>query len=141
MKNSTDTKVFLDTNVIAYIFDSRDTAKQKKAKELFIELVAAKNCQISTQVLQELFNVLTRKLKYTKDDAERIVSGVMNLPVHQLTVNDIAKAMSISISSQFTIYDSLIVAAAQAEDCTVVYSEDLNDGQTVGGVHIINPFK
>ena len=38
-------------------------------------------------------------------------------------------------------YDSLIIAAAKAEDCEIVYSEDLNDGQVVDGVKIVNPFK
>ena len=49
--------------------------------------------------------------------------------------------MEICVEKQFTIYDSLILAAAKAENCTVVYSEYLNDGQEVDGVKIENPFK
>ena len=139
--NSTDTKIFLDTNIIAYMFDSKEEARREKARKFFIELVVANNCHISTQVLQELFNVLTKKLKYTKEDSQKIVLSLTNLSVHQVTVADISNAMKTSVSTQLTIYDSLILAAAKAENCSVVYSEDLNDGQEVDGVRIENPFK
>jgi predicted nucleic acid-binding protein len=138
--NYTDTKIFLDTNILAYIFDSRDIAKKTKAKELFSKLVIENNCMISTQVLQELFNVMTKKLKYSKEDAQKIITSLLNLNVHQVSTTDIQMAMKISSESQFTIYDSLIIAAAKAENCTTVYSEDLNDGQVVEGVKIVNPF-
>lgn len=59
--NSIDTKIFLDTNILAYIFDSRDSKKQETAKKIFSELADSNKCVISTQVLQELFNVLTKK--------------------------------------------------------------------------------
>ena len=138
--NYTDTKVFLDTNILAYIFDSRDIATKAKAKELFSQLVIENNCMISTQVLQELFNVMTKKLKYSKEDAQKIITSLLNLNVHQVSTTDIQMAMKISSESQFTIYDSLIIAAAKAGNCTTVYSEDLNDGQVVEGVKIVNPF-
>ena len=138
--NYTDTKIFLDTNILAYIFDSRDIAKKTKAKELFSKLVIENNCMISTQVLQELFNVMTKKLKYSKEDAQKIITSLLNLNVHQVSTTDIQMAMKISSESQFTIYDSLIIAAAKAESCKIVYSEDLNAGQVVEGVKIVNPF-
>lgn len=136
----TDTKIFLDTNILAYIFDSRDIAKKTKAKELFSKLVIENNCMISTQVLQELFNVMTKKLKYSKEDAQKIITSLLNLNVHQVSTTDIQMAMKISSESQLTIYDSLIIAAAKAESCKIVYSEDLNAGQVVEGVKIVNPF-
>lgn len=139
MMSCTDIKIFVDTNIIAYMFDSRDKAKQYNARMLFTELVSSQRCCISTQVLQESFNVLTKKLRYTKDEASEIVSNLMNLPVHQITTSDVVEAMRLSRSTQYTIYDSMILAAAKAEGCVTVYSEDLNDGQEVNGVKIENP--
>lgn len=136
----TETKIFLDTNILAYIFDSRDIAKKTKAKELFSKLVIENSCMISTQVLQELFNVVTKKLKYSKADAQKIITSLLNLNIHQVSTTDIQLAMNISSESQFTIYDSLIIAAAKSENCTTLYSEDLNDGQVVEDVKIVNPF-
>ena len=114
--------------------------KKAKAKELFSKLVIENNCMISTQVLQELFNVVTKKLKYSKEDAQKIIMSLMNLDIHQVSTLDIQVAMKISSESQFTIYDSLIIAAAKAGNCKIVYSEDLNAGQVVEGVKIVNPF-
>ncbi len=139
--NYTDTRIFLDTNIISYMFDSKEMEKQVKARKIVAELVVSNNCHISTQVLQEAFNVLTKKLNYTKEESRQIVMNLMNMPIHQITVADISDAMDISNSTQFTIYDSLILSAAKAEKCNIVYSEDLNDGQEVDGVKIINPFK
>lgn len=139
MMSCTDIKIFVDTNIIAYMFDSRDKTKQYNARMLFTELASSKRCCISTQVLQESFNVLTKKLRYTKDEASGIVSNLMNLTVHQITTSDVVEAMRISRSTQYTIYDSMILAAAKAEGCVTVYSEDLNDGQEVNGVKIENP--
>ena len=140
MMSYTDTKIFLDTNILAYIFDSRDIVKKNRAKEILTDLVINNVCTISTQVLQELFSVLTKKLKYSKEDAKKIITNLLNLNIHQVTVGDIQTAMEISINTQFTVYDSLIIAAAKAENCTIVYSEDLNSGQNVDGVRIENPF-
>ncbi|MBP5792584.1 MAG: PIN domain-containing protein [Spirochaetaceae bacterium] len=139
--NYTDTKIFLDTNIIAYIFDSRDALKKQQAKDIFKKLLLSDKCCISTQVLQELFNVLTKKLKYTKEEARTIISDLMKIPVYQIKTADISLAMDLSIKTKFTIYDSLIIAAAKASNCTIVYSEDLNDGQCIDTVTVINPFK
>ena len=62
-------------------------------------------------------------------------------PVHCNNVQDILAAIKISISTQFSFYDSLILSAAKAENCAIVYSKDLNDGQEVDGIKIVNPFK
>ncbi|MBP5465003.1 MAG: PIN domain-containing protein [Treponema sp.] len=121
------------------MFDSKDKAKQSNARMIFAALVTSQRCCISTQVLQESFNVLTKKLRYTKDEALGIVSNLMNLPVHQITTSDVAEAMRISRATQYTIYDSMILAAAKAEGCDTVYSEDLNNGQEINGVKIENP--
>lgn len=139
--NFTDIKIFLDTNVLAYIFDSRDSKKQETAKMIFSELAKDRRCVISTQVLQELFNVLTKKLSYTKEEGKFIIDNLTNLPVYEPSINDVQSAIDLSIETQYTIYDSLILVAASMSNCNEVYSEDLNDGQIVHGVKIVNPFK
>lgn len=65
----------------------------------------------------------------------------MNLDVYQVKTYDISSAMDINISTQFSIFDSLILVAAKSAGCSIVYSEDLNDGQIVNDVQIINPLK
>ncbi|MBQ8681202.1 MAG: PIN domain-containing protein [Treponema sp.] len=135
-------KVFLDTNILVYCSDENDIQKQKKAREIVESLLKTHSGVISTQVLQEFYNVSTKKLKTEKSLAMKDVEDYsVAFPVHNNTPKDILSAISISISTQYTIYDSLIIAAAKAEGCDVVYSEDLNDGQVVEGVKIENPLK
>ena len=57
------------------------------------------------------------------------------------TVNDVLATIDISDASQLSFWDSLILASAKACGCTTVYSEDLNDGQTINGVKVVNPFR
>ena len=135
-------RAFLDSNILVYCVDERDNDKHNLARKIIQSLIDGRNGCISTQTLQEFFNVSTKKLKNDKSMAQSDV-GVYStaFPVHTNTLKDILSAISISIKTQFSFYDSLIIAAAIAEGCSIVYSEDLNDGQTVDGVTIINPFK
>ena len=140
--NYMNDKVFLDSNILVYCSDGNDIQKQNMARTLIESLVRKNKGQISTQTLQEFFHVVTRKLKNSKEDTKKDVEKYAKIfPVHTNTLKDILSAIGISIKTQFSFYDSLIIAAAKAEGCSIVYSEDLNDGQTVDGVTIINPFK
>ena len=95
---------------------------------------------VSTQVLQEFYNVVSGKLKCPKDTAKQLVEDISNnFIVHKNSVFDILHAIDISIKTQFSFWDSLIISAAISENCTPLYSEDLNDGQIVEGVLIHNP--
>jgi predicted nucleic acid-binding protein len=135
-------EAFLDSNVLVYFFDERDIRKQNIAMELINSLTKTRTGQISTQALQEYFNVITKKLKCDKMQVRKDVENYARIfPVHSNRLKDILSAIDISIRTQFSFYDSLIIAAAKATSCNIVYSEDLNDGQMVDGIKIINPFK
>ncbi len=89
---------------------------------------------------QDFYNVVSGKLKCPKDIAKQLVENVASdFTVHKNSVQDILRAIEISIRTQFSFWDSLIISAALAENCTTLYSEDLNDGQTVEGMLIYNP--
>lgn len=135
-------KIFLDSNILIYCFDCNDSRKQNIAQNIVNSLVDSESGQISTQSLQEFFNAATKKLKCTKENAMNAVEYYSAaFPVHCNNVQDILAAIKISISTQFSFYDSLILSAAKAENCAIVYSEDLNDGQEVDSIKIVNPFK
>ena len=133
-------KYFIDTNVLAYMVDTRDSEKQKISKMLVTKLAIQGNCCISTQVLNEFFNVATKKLKYTKEEAKNLILNLMHFEVYRVEISDIPKAIDISIKTQFSYWDSLMILCAKNSKCTIFYSEDLNDGEIVEGVKIVNPF-
>ena len=134
-------KVFFDSNILIYSVDERDSLKQKIAIDLINKAMQNKIGAISTQSLQEFFSVTTKKLNVSKEVAKEYLDFfVDNFPVTQVTLSNIYKAIDISIQTQFSFWDSLIVSAAHSSGCVIVYSEDMNHNQFVNGVKIINPF-
>ena len=138
---TTEGKVFFDTNILVYYADESDPRKQKIATALIKNAIASGNGVISTQCLQEFYNVVTKKMLCDKEKAKALVKIFGdNLPVLKISVPLILSAVDISIKSQFSFWDSLILCAAIDAGCATVYSEDLNDRQIVDGSKIQNPF-
>ena len=134
-------KVFFDTNVLVYFADESDPKKQKIADELIKNAIFNENGIISIQSLQEFLYATTRKYLCSKEKAKEYVETFKNsLAVEQVSVSLILKAIDISMQTQFSFWDSLIISAASETGCVVCYSEDMNDGQVVDGVKILNPF-
>lgn len=138
---SAEGKVFFDSNILVYYADESDARKQKIAMALIKDAIDSGNGVISTQCLQEFYNVVTKKLLCDKERAKEMVKMFSdNIPVVKISVPLILSAVDISIKSQFSFWDSLILSAADDTGCATVYSEDLNDQQIVGGARIQNPF-
>lgn len=130
---------FVDSNVICYLFGT-DPTKAERA-----ELLLAAGAVISVQVLAEVCNVASRKSRRTWDEIEEIITTVSAVcEVVPLTEVIQTAARTIAARTGYTIYDAQILAAAAQAGCTVVWSEDMQDGHrlTVGSsdLAIRNPF-
>ena len=132
---------FLDTNVFVYLFDEADAGKQRQAEILVNSVLVSRTGCISFQVVQETLNVLIRKME-TPIDRIRVLLDDILIPLWQ--VNPTAALYQDAISLQgrygFSFYDSLVVAAALEAGCTRLYSEDLQHGQQIQRLTILNPF-
>lgn len=134
-------RCFLDTNVLVYSIDESDSLKRRAANDLVVELSKSGNGIISTQVLQEFYNIITKKIGCPAEKARELVKKLSEcFEVHTNSAHDIIRAIDISMRTQFSFWDSLILSASIASECSVLYSEDLNDGQFVENVRIVNPF-
>jgi predicted nucleic acid-binding protein len=131
--------VFLDTNILVYAHTDLDIAKQSIAQKLIAENVSF----ISTQVLQELANTLNRKFKHSWDDINVVLSdAVLNNNLHLNAENTIRQACRIAARYGFSFYDSMIISAAIDSNCSILYSEDLQDDQVIDEkLTVKNPFK
>ena len=138
---SAEGKVFFDSNILVYYADENDARKQKIAMALIKDAIDSGNGVISTQCLQEFYNVVTKKLLCDKEKAKEMVKMFSeNISVAKISVPLILSAVDISIKSQFSFWDSLIISAASDTGCATVYSEDLSDQQIIAGAKIQNPF-
>ncbi len=133
-------KCFLDTNLLVYTCDESDLIKQNTCIQFLEDIHIKAEPVISTQTLGEFFNIAYKKLKFSKEDAMIEVERLANsYPVYEIRTENVLHAMKISKNTQFSYWDSLILAMAIDSGCSVLYSEDLNDGQEIEGVKIINP--
>lgn len=132
-------RVFMDSNILIYSYSNSEIGKQKKARQL----IADNTSYISTQVLQELCNTVTRKFDFTYEQAAKAIQECcQNNRLYINTENTIMQACLTAKRYFYSFYDSLIIAAALKTDCTILYSEDLQDGQIIDEkLTIINPFK
>ena len=135
-------RVFIDTNVLVYGYDTSAGAKHQKARKILADLWGSGLGVVSTQVLQEFFVTVTRKLPKAMDPgaAKAVVSDLLNWDVVTIDGSTILNAIDLHESHRYSFWDSLIVVAAEKGGCALLFSEDLSSGQTVGGVTIRNPF-
>jgi predicted nucleic acid-binding protein len=136
-------RYFLDTNVLVYTFDDVARDKWQIATDLVDDARRTHRGVISFQVIQEFFSVATRNFvrplttlelqEYLRTVLAPLCAVHSSLDLYQTCLN-------IREQTGYSVYDSLIVAAAAAAGCKTLYSEDLQDGQIVAGVKIVNPF-
>lgn len=136
-------RAFVDTNVVA---DAADESPAERAKhDAAVELLAhdPENLVLSTEVLQEFYHVVTRKLEKPLDPqrAAAATRALTRLDVVGSDAELVLEAIDTSRSAQLSIWDALIIEAARRAGCERVISEDLADGQTIRGVRIENPFR
>ena len=133
---------FVDTNVLAYAHDRSETRKQAVAQARLEELWRERNGVLSTQVLQELYVVATRKLAtpMPRTTARRIVALYAEWPVVQVDVPLILAASDLEERHALSLWDALVVEAARRAGATRLLTEDLQAGRRIAGVRVENPF-
>lgn len=133
---------FVDTNIFVYFRDAEEPEKQKTAARYLTILWENQTGRISYQVLNEYYTVVTRKLKpgLSSDAARKDIRNLMlwdPVVVDQLIIE---KGWEIQDQYQLSWWDSLIVSAALKSGCSTLLTEDLQDGQSIENLTIINPF-
>lgn len=133
-------KIFLDTNLWIYLYAKDPSEKYQKVEKIIKDNLAL--IQVSTQVLGELFHVLTRKNFTSQADAITIISDIINaFPVLAIDTPHVLQAIEIKAKYNYSYWDSLIIATALLSDCSIIYSEDMQHNQLIDSkVRILNPF-
>ena len=138
-----EVKTFLDTNIVICAYDGSAGKKHEMAQMIVMNLWNSGQGVLSTQVLQEFYVSVTKKIpkplnvKFAKD----IVSDFLKWDV---IVNDgeaILGAIDIQLKYNYSFWDSMIIHAAISSGAALLLSEDLSHGQSIGGVTIKNPFR
>jgi predicted nucleic acid-binding protein len=131
-------RAFFDTNVFVYAL-VQDDPRSGKAEELIAE-----GGSVSVQILNEFVDVARRKAKMTWDEVRFAIENIESLCPDPLpvTLDTHKEALAIAERYGYRIYDALIVASALEARCTILYSEDMQDGQVIDHrLTIRNPFR
>lgn len=131
---------FIDTNIFIYSVDAADPDKQQRAQEV---LTGTPGVVVSTQVMNEFYNVATRKLRprLPADQAAAIVERMAGQTCVAVDANLVLRALRAGQRWQLSHWDALMVEAARQAGCDVILTEDLADGTDYDGVRVENPFR
>ena len=129
--------IFVDSNVILYTF-GKEKSKKEKAKDL-----VRKKPLITTQIINEVSNVLFRKFNFSVDEVRKISNFLrIKMKVELLNLQTIDLALYIKERYKYSYYDSLIIASALENGCNILYTEDMQHGQVIeDSLKIMNPFE
>jgi predicted nucleic acid-binding protein len=132
-------KVFLDTNVFVYTQSKGEQVK----RDIALNAIGKYDCYTSTQVFNEVSNVMIKKLKMPIAEVKQVITAMNDrCAISIITHEAVQKALDLKEVYGYSYYDSLILAAAVLSDCNYVFSEDLQDGQIIENkIEIVNIFK
>lgn len=133
---------FVDSNVLLYAYDESAGVRREQAETLLIRLATARQGAVSIQVFQEFYVNATRKLErpMPRSEAREVLRSLSRWSVHSPVAADVLAATVIGEENTISFWDAMIVRSAAQLGCSTLWSEDLNDGQTISGVLVRNPF-
>ena len=133
--------VFVDTNTLVYAHDRDAGSKREMAAQALNRLWDERLGRLSAQVLQEFYVTVTKKQSTSsaRASAREVVSMYAPWVQHPTTPDTILRATEFAELAQVSFWNALILASAEQSGAAHLYSEDLNSGQTIAGVKIINP--
>ena len=136
-------RFFLDTNIFVYSATGDDPAKARTATGLIRSAISTHKGAVSYQVVQEFFNLALKRfqLRMSHVDREKYLARVFGplLKVHS-SLSLYEEALRLHSSHKIQWFDALIVCAGREAGCSILYSEDLQNGQKFGELQVINPF-
>jgi predicted nucleic acid-binding protein len=136
-------KTFVDTNILIYAHDLDAGVKQTSAAALLRQLWEEETGVLSTQVLQEFYVNVTRKIPHPLSPAQArgLLINYFTWPVVINGAESIRRASEIEERYRLSFWDALIVAAALEGRADQILTEDLQAGEIIEGLPIVNPFQ
>jgi len=131
-------KAFIDTNIFIYLYSEDEPNKKASC----IEHLDSYACITSTQAINELSNVFTKKWKFSAAEIGSVISEIQqSYEIKLIDVDVITRALKIHEVYGYAYYDCLMLSSAILNNCAYIFSEDMQDGQNIDGLEIVNIFK
>ncbi|PRP66106.1 PIN domain-containing protein [Nonlabens agnitus] len=134
-------KCFVDSNIFIYALSIEDEIKRQAAIDLLQKRTKNYETFISIQIIKEVSNICLRKLNYSVNQVNRIIDLLSKHTVLNVSIDTVKKGLELYDTYSLSFYDSLIISSALESNCKVFFSEDMNHGESIAGLQIINPFQ
>ena len=129
--------IFIDSNIMIYAYSSTEISKKDKV----LLMLENEEIAISTQVINEFIWIMSRKFNVDMESLKVINNNLFEIfNVGMVSKATIDKAIDIAKRYKYAYWDSLMLSSALESRCIAIYSEDMQHGQIIEGVRIINPF-
>jgi predicted nucleic acid-binding protein len=137
-----DDKVFVDTNVLVYAWDSTEPEKQRQALAWMTHLWKARTGRLSYQVLTEFYITVTRKLDPGMEPERARRNVRLFFPWHPVQIDSRAVETAWQVQDRYRLswWDALIVSAARSAGCRYLLTENFSSGQEFYEIKVVNPF-
>lgn len=133
-------RITLDANVLVYAIDNSDIVKHDRALDVLARATLA-DTVLTVQVVGETLAVISRKHPALLEDAQRLVERFAEiLTIVSTTPAHLVTACAVRQRYRLQFWDSVIIAVARSVDTTVLLTEDMQDGATIDGLTLIDPF-
>ncbi len=132
---------FVNTNILVYAHDGGAGTRHSKATDLLKRLIEGGNGAVSTQVLAEFYNTATKKLSRKSEEAEAAIADFAVWAIHRPDHESLLNACRLCRRHKISWWDALLIQSAIEMESSILWSEDLNDGQRFGSVMVRNPFR
>ena len=133
-------RYFLDTNIIVYAYDNSAPRKQSTSRNIILKALRDRSGSISSQVISEFAVSAEKKMKMNPVEILQAIHLFSGFSCSDISLNLTVAAWKRHIKCIISYWDSLIIEAALSEQCSILYSEDMNHGQIYDGLTVINPF-
>lgn len=130
-------KITLDSNILIYAFANNNDFR----KSIAIDIIAKCNI-ISLQAVNETSYILLKKFKLPEEQLEKVIQFLKDqFIISSLTTNILDQTIKLHKKYNFSFWDSMMIAAALENHCSIIYTEDLSHGQLIENrLQIVNPF-
>ena len=132
---------FVDTNILLYAYDAGAILKQNISIELLERLSRDGVGALSVQVLVEFYSNATRKFRMSSSSVEEAIEDFSAWRVHRPDYSSVIDAIHLQRGNKLSWLDAMILNSALESGCSVLWTEDFNDGQRFGDLVIRNPYK
>jgi predicted nucleic acid-binding protein len=135
------TSYFVDTNILVYAIDPTEMKKRSLASDFLRSLIREEALVLSAQSLNECYRVITERRRVPRAEAREFIEILSESCTGPYSFHVTREAWRIQDVAGYSFWDCMLLGSASLAGCDVFLSEDMQHGQKLNDLTIMNPFR